>query len=70
MRALQAPQISTPYRSACRTSHADGKTDADKLIEITAALEPTFGGINLRISPPFGLLQGRDRPEAADIGLP
>ncbi len=26
---------------------ADGKTDADKLIEITAALEPTFGGINL-----------------------
>jgi len=25
----------------------DGKTDADKLIEITAALEPTFGGINL-----------------------
>ena len=26
---------------------ADGKTDADKLIEITATLEPTFGGINL-----------------------
>ncbi len=26
---------------------ADGKTDADKLIELTAALEPTFGGINL-----------------------
>ncbi len=24
-----------------------GKTDADKLIEVTAALEPTFGGINL-----------------------
>ncbi len=26
---------------------ADGKTDADKLIELTAALEPSFGGINL-----------------------
>ncbi len=26
---------------------AEGKTDADKLIELTAALEPTFGGINL-----------------------
>ncbi|NLF94400.1 MAG: hypothetical protein GX564_10995 [Oligosphaeraceae bacterium] len=26
---------------------ADGRTDADKLIELTAALEPTFGGINL-----------------------
>ena len=25
----------------------DGHTDADKLIELTAALEPTFGGINL-----------------------
>jgi malate dehydrogenase (oxaloacetate-decarboxylating)(NADP+) len=25
----------------------DGKTDADKLIEVTAALEPSFGGINL-----------------------
>ncbi len=26
---------------------ADGKTDPGKLIEVTAALEPTFGGINL-----------------------
>lgn len=26
---------------------AEGKTDAAKLIEVTAALEPTFGGINL-----------------------
>ncbi|MCK9506437.1 MAG: NAD-dependent malic enzyme [Porticoccaceae bacterium] len=26
---------------------ADGKTDADKLIELVSALEPTFGGINL-----------------------
>jgi malate dehydrogenase (oxaloacetate-decarboxylating)(NADP+) len=26
---------------------ADGRTDADKLIELVAALEPTFGGINL-----------------------
>ena len=25
----------------------DGRTDADKLIEMTACLEPTFGGINL-----------------------
>lgn len=28
-------------------SHDDGSTDAEKLIQITAALEPTFGGINL-----------------------
>ena len=31
----------------CNCHGADGKTDADKLIELTAALEPTFGGINL-----------------------
>ena len=47
---------------------ADGRTDADKLIELVMALEPGFGGINLE-DIGAGLLQSRAGAEKR-VGIP
>ncbi len=48
------------------------ETDPDKLVEIIASLEPTFGGINLEDIKAPGVLQGRAQAARAheDPGVP